>query len=39
MWAIHNDVTILITFKTPNVGEISCYVAMILALETVVIII
>ena len=25
MWAIHYNVTILITFKTPNVGAISCY--------------
>ena len=34
MWAIHYDVTILITFKTPNVRAIPCYVAMFLALET-----
>ena len=34
MLAIHYNVTILITFKTPNVGAIPCYVAMFLALET-----
>ena len=34
MCAIHYNVTILITFKTPNVGTISCYVTMFLALET-----
>ena len=34
MWAIHYDVAILITFKIPNAGTMSCYVTMFLALET-----
>ena len=38
-WAIHYNVTLLITFKTPNVRAIPCYVAMFLALETSVLII
>ena len=33
MWTIHYDVAVLITFKTPNVRAIPCYVAMFLALE------
>ena len=34
MWAIHYDVTVFITFKTPNVWAMPGYVAMFLALET-----
>ena len=34
MWAIHYDVTIFITFKTPNVWVMPGYVAMFLELET-----
>ena len=34
MQAIHYNVTIVITFKTPNVGAMPGYVAMFLALET-----
>ena len=34
MWAIHYNVTVFITFKTPNVGAMPGYVAMFLALET-----
>ena len=39
MWAVHYDVTVLITFKTPNVGTMSCYVIMFLALETSILVI
>ena len=39
MWAIHYNVTIVITFKTPNVGAMPGYVAMFLALETFIFII
>ena len=34
VWTIYFSVAIFITFKTPNVGNIPCYVAMFLALET-----
>ena len=34
MWTIHDNVAILITFKTPNVGATSCYVSLFLTLET-----
>ena len=36
MWAIHYNVTILIIFKTPNVGAISCYVSLFLSLKTLI---
>ena len=39
MWAIHYNVIILLTFKTPNVGAIPCYVTMFLALKTSILII
>ena len=39
MWAIHYNVTILITFKTPDVGTISCYVSFFLVLKTVILIV
>ena len=39
MWTIHDNVTILITFKTSNVRAISCYVCLFLALDTVILII
>ena len=39
VWTIHYNVTILITFETPNVGEISCYMFLFLALETVILIV
>ena len=38
MWATHYNVTILITFKPPNVGTISCYVSLFLAQKTVILI-
>ena len=34
MWTIHYNVTVFITFETPNVGAIPGYLAMFLALET-----
>ena len=39
VWTIHYNVTILITFETPNVGAISCYMSLFLVLETVILII
>ena len=39
VWTIHYDVTVLITFKTPDVGAIPWYVAMFLALEASILII
>ena len=39
LWTIHYNVTILITFKTPNVGAISCYVSLFLALKTSILIV
>ena len=39
MWTIHDNVAIPITFQTPNVRAISCYVSLFLALETMILII
>ena len=39
MWPIHYNVTILITFKTSNVGTMSCNVSLFPALKTSVLII
>ena len=39
MWAIHYNVTVVITFKAPNVWAMPGYVTMSLALETFIFII
>ena len=39
MWAVHDNLTIFITFKASNVRAISCYMSLFLALKTVILII
>ena len=38
VWTVHYNVTILITFETPNVGAVSCYVSLFLALKTAILV-
>ena len=35
VWTIHYNVSILITFETPNVRAVLCYISLFLALKTV----
>ena len=39
VWAIHDNVTILITFEASNIRAISCYMSLFLALEAAILII